>query len=251
MIRRFVRRVVIAGFCLSFLLAGSVGVACLLAVSAPSYYAKLVATHPSGGKSEAVEQRFEEIQADFRQWQTRSLRLQHANANRGERTVGFRLEADPDYDPSTDLYTVRVGQDELNALLASDDFRISGGQLTDLRVELRDGRFTVACSLATPAGPVVLSAGFAARDLEDDTLRLRLESVRVGRLPLPVELLDSWLPKQRSRLSGDLYLDTTGDAPELSLRLPEARGASPRTKSVACVDGAVVVQLTPALLPRD
>lgn len=246
MIRRFVLRVFLVGFLLSFLVASSVGVACYLAVSTPSYYAALLAKHGGGDEADAAEQRFEAIGADIKQWQMQSLMQQHAQAYGDAHLQGVDFEPDPDYDPAKDVYTVRVGQDDLNALLASDDFRISGGQLTNPRVDLRDGRVVFGCSIATPLGRLVLSTNFAPSTPEDDTLRLRLVSAHVGRLPLPLTWLSQWLPKQQHRLQGTLSLDTTGPTPELVLQLPSDGKKSPLAQSIECVRGYTVVQLTPA-----
>lgn len=248
MIRRACLKFLAAGAACFVLFVVSLGVVGCLAFSTPSFYSELLSTAPN---AEAAEQDLQQMRDDFLQWRARSLAIQKGNlpAARDARELARREFGD--YTPDGDTHTIRVSEEDINALLAAEEAKRGGGEVKQPRFRVEPGRVLMACTVVTPAGEVIFSAAFVPQQPTGDELRLRLTEARLGRLPLPIATVSRLLPRRNARLQGGLSLDSTGPLPELALQMTKGRGAAVRPKSIECQDGAVVVQLMAPLLSAD
>ncbi|TWT32281.1 hypothetical protein KOR34_40430 [Posidoniimonas corsicana] len=231
MVKRLLLKLFLVGAVCAVLLVVGLGTAGFLALRPPGFYSDLAANPPAAADAQAAEERIEQMREDFVYWRAQALQRQHPSG------------AEPGYQLENDLHTVRVSDAELNALLVAESSRLDAGELSDPRVRFEDDRASLAVTLATPAGDLVLSAAFAPAQPVGGDLRMRLVDARLGRLPLPVNTLSSWLPKQENRLSGALYLDTTGSAAELILRMDDRTKQAATPRSVRFTNGEAVVTL--------
>ena len=250
MIRRVLWKLLLAAVTCVVLFVTCVCVAGYLALRPPSYYSELVARQPRADESESAQQRLEQMRSDFLQWRARSLAIQKSQTvatveNRRDNPKG----AEAGYVAEEDVHTVRLSEDEVNALLASDKF--DSGEVRDVRIRFDEGQVVVAFTMVTPAGDVVLSAAFIPRPPSGDEARFQVASVRIGQLPLPIATISHWVPKREVRLDGELYLDATGPLPELVLRMGEGENETTRPQSIECTKGEVVVRLTAPTFLED
>ncbi len=249
MIRRILLKLLLAVATCVAIFITCVSVAGYLAFSPPSFYSELVARQPRTDEAEAAEQHLEQLRSDFLQWHARSLAIQQKQVFENDLGDLNRAEIGPV--AAKDVHTIRLSDNELNALLASDESGFNSGDVRDPRIRFDQGQVLLAFKLATPAGDVVLSAGFVPRPAVDEGARFQLAQVSIGRLSLPISTLSHWVPKKELRLHGDLYLDATGPLPELVLRTAKGGGESVTPKSIECAEGEFILRLTPPALLQD
>ncbi|TWT85214.1 hypothetical protein Pla123a_00200 [Posidoniimonas polymericola] len=251
--KRLVLRLLLAGFVCFGLVLFCIGTAVTLALWSPSFYSERASLSADPAAVQAAEQHFEQLRDDYLRWRAASLqpaREKPAKANNDVIAALFAAQpAQPNHSPT---HTIRVTEDEINTLLVSDGPH--AGQVSAPRIRLVDGRVLVGVALATPFGELVVSAGFAPQPIANgaaagnpapnNELRLQIDNARIGRLPLPLSALTSLLPKEKSRLQGNLFLDTTGELPELALRMDKPGQPTPLPHSLEIADGELIVKLT-------
>lgn len=243
--KRLVLRLLLAGVACFALFVLCVGTAVTLALWSPSFYSDLAAHQVDPAAAQAAEQRFNQLRDDYLRWRAASLRPPRDQPTPPNNDVIAALLAAPPVDqrPSP-THTIRVSEADINVLLAADPPR--AGQASAPLIRLVGGRVLVGFALDTPAGDLVLSAGFAPQPVgaNDNEVRMQIDSARLGRLPLPLTALVGLLPKEISRLQGNLYLDTTGSLPELALRMDQATQPTPLPQSLEIADGELIVKLS-------
>ncbi len=249
MIRSVLLKLLLAAAVCVAIFVTCVSVAGYLAFSSPSFYSELVARQPRVDEAEAAEQHLEQLRSDFLQWHARSLAIQQNQAVENE--LGNPDGVDKGPVAEEDVHTIRLSDDDVNALLASDESGFNSGEVRDPRIRFDQGQVLLAFKLATPAGEVVLSAGFVPRLAVDDEARFQVAQVSIGRLSLPISTLSHWVPKRELRLHGELYLDATGPLPELVLRTGKGGGETASPTSIECAQGEIVVRLTAPALPQE
>lgn len=207
------------------LVTATAAVACYLALQEPAFYSDLHKHPPTANEVKAAKTRLEQVRADYVLWRR-------------------RLQLDQPIDPALAVHEVRFSDAHLNAVLASETISLAGGALEDPRLRVTPGGIDFACGVVTPVARCVFSAELTPELTPDGVLTLRLESARIGRLPLPCQTLVGFLPRERSRLSGSLYLDLTATKPLITLDLAD-KAKTLLAQSVECSEGELAVRFVP------
>ena len=249
MVSRILLKLFFATVCFVVLVVTSLSAAAYLAFSTPSFYAELLDQPIEPAGAVAIEERLEAMRMEFVRWRQQSLAFQieqrklaevdRAEANR----EGDVPQPAPKYDPDKDLFTIRITEDEINAVLAAEADNRGKEDLSNPRIRIEEDQVQVAFTVASPVGELVLSAAFAPEQPEAGDLKLQITSASVGRLPLPLSTVVQYLPKKEAALKGDLMLDTTGKLPSLVLRSDGRDNEVAAPKSIRCVAGEIVVEL--------
>ncbi|MEN0110299.1 MAG: hypothetical protein AAF805_06210 [Planctomycetota bacterium] len=233
MILRVVRRAFRFAAVLAAGSVASLAIAAGLAVWPPGFYADWRDRAPTAQEVQAATARVNAQRESYLRWRVAAAA---AAAQRGE-------AAGPAPPPPTP-HEVSVTDGDLNRLLAAE----TRDALRSPCFRVTEGRIAVAAALPPELASLVVSCELAPRLTADGVAVLDIHSARVGRLPLPVGLVARFLPSERSRVSGNLYLDLTAGRPRLTLDLGD-RARSLRAQSLRCLDGRVVVRFAAATAP--
>lgn len=222
MVLRVVRRVFRAVAGLAVVSVASLAIASGLAVWPPGFYADWRSRTPSPEQVEAAATRVKSEREAYVRWRA------HAEAAGAE-----QLEALPHEVSFTDA--------DLNTLLVAE----ASDSLKAPCFRVSEGRVAVAAALPPDLGSLVLSCELAPRLTPEGVAVLDIRSASVGRLPVPIGIVASFLPRGRHRVSGNLHLDLAEARPRLALDLGDA-ARSLRADSLRCLDGRVVVRFAAA-----
>lgn len=108
-----------------------------------------------------------------------------------------------------------IRQDELNAWIAEE--MPSGGEgLIDPRIILQDGQLLLASRLSNEGFSVVMTAELTPH-ITADQLVLEINHVRIGRVPLPIDLIAKFLAEQNAGRPQPVTLDATSSPPRLCI----------------------------------
>lgn len=235
MFKKTIRRLIrIAGIFVG-LLVTTICVAGFLALQEPAYYTELRKQQPTAGELAAATEQVESHRIAYLKWRSQSLADQRERLNQAEPRVGQPDGLGPI------AHEVRCSDANLNTLLAAETSRLGDVTIRDPRVRVTPGRLDFACGILTPLARFVLSAELAPELLPGGVLTLDIESVRVGRVPLPCKTLAGFFPRQKVRLSGALYLDTTDPTPRLTLDLSD-KANKLLAESLECTEGELTVR---------
>lgn len=235
MFKKTVLRLLRVAGILICLLITTICVAGYLALREPAYYSALRAYQPTAEELAAATEHLEGQRLAYLQWRSQSL------ADRRDRPKQAVPLAGQPKDPAPIAHEIRCSDANLNTLLTSETSRAGDITIKDPRVRVTSGQLDLACTVLTPWATFVLSAELAPQLSAEGVLTLDIESVRVGRIPLPCETLAGFFPPQKSRLSGALYLDTTDPTPRLTLDLSD-KANKLLAESLECGEGVLTVR---------
>ena len=204
------------------LLVTALCVAGYLALQEPEYYAAWRSHQPTAAELAAATASVESERAAYLRWRSQSL---------------ARI---PDA-PAPDAHEVRFTDADLNVLLATEGRQVCGGRVEVPRVRVTQGRVDIAFGVQTAVARCVLSAELAPSLSQEGVLILEVRAVRLGQLPLPHEALAQFLPRERHRLSGSMYLDLAAPKPRLTIDLSD-QTRSLLAESLECEDGRIAVR---------
>jgi uncharacterized protein YpmS len=259
MFKRIVIRVVRVGLTLVGLIVTATLVAGYLALSAPAFYVERRTAADSPAELAAAKAEFEQSRAAAVAWLAASASRQQAQRAAAPAPAALP-GADPGafdgaYDPTRDVHTFRATEQQLNALLASQQ-RGRGEGLHNARVRLGDDAIELGAELGVALGgraknssrSLVLSVVLQPTLTADGTLRLDIKSARAGRLPIPLRTILRWLPRPVVLPARDATLDLNPQSPHLAVKLPHSGPKSPTIKSIRCTTGEIIVELVPPVL---
>jgi hypothetical protein len=263
MFKRIVIRMVRVGLTLVGVILTATLVAGYLALSEPAFYVERRTAADSPAELAAAKAHLEQSRAAAVEWLTASASRQQAQRAGAPAPAPFSgalpgadLGAfDGPYDPTRDVHTFRATEQQLNALLASQQ-RGTSDDLQNVRVRLGDDVIELGAELGVALGggaknssrSLVLSVVLQPTLTADGTLRLDIQSARAGRLPIPLRTILRWLPRPVVLSAQDATLDLNPQAPHLAVKLPRSGPDSPTIKSIRCAAGEIVVELAPPVL---
>ncbi|QDU89218.1 hypothetical protein Pla175_26050 [Pirellulimonas nuda] len=247
MVLRTLRRLLLAAVAAVVCLASGAAVVTWLALQEPGFYAELRTAQPSPDQSDAVVREITQMKADFVHWRDRS----HARRPTPAPNAPAAVPADGrSYDAESDTIVLRITEQQLNGILASDAFKLSG-DLSNPRVRLKGGRIELGAELSTPHARCIVSAGLKPSLTDTGALRLDIESIRVGRVTIPFRWLLARLP-QAIVLSGrDAEIDLTPPTPHIQFKSLSRGVKAPTVQSVTCDEGMIVVELATPVQSRS
>lgn len=240
MIRKFVKRCLLAG----------------LLLSAPAYYTAQSADQPISAEVQAALQEIEDFTATlekFVRWGASDLARMEAHpaalskiADDGEQDLPRRSKANTkliEYtlDTTRDAITVSLTEQHLNACLL-EAFGKSRTQVRQPQIALQNDMIRFAVTLKTAATDLVFSCDFVPAKTNQSKLTCELHAVRVGRLPLPATTALRYYMSTNPSLPAELALDVAGNRPKLTIN-PMPRDAHLQLDAVSVVDGKICITL--------
>jgi hypothetical protein len=264
MLKRIVVRVIRVGLTLFGLLVAATLLAGYLAMSGPAFYVERTTAAATRAEQAAAQEQFEQSQAAIAAWLAASASRQQAQLAGSSPPVGIAGEVrvaawQEPYDPTRDVYVFRATEQQLNSLLAGQEHS-AGDSLQNVRVRLSEGGAELGAEIRADLGgaksssrTLVLSMVLQPTLTADGTLRLDIQSARVGRLPIPLRTILRCMPRPIVYSAHDADLDLNPESPHLALKLPRSDSATPTIKSIHCLRGEIVVELLPPVLkaPRN
>ncbi|MFK7819634.1 MAG: DUF2140 family protein [Planctomycetaceae bacterium] len=232
MIKKLIKRTLLVGAALAVAAILCAIVCIYLAFQQPDFYAELRTSEPAPTQNEDVEQRV----ANLEEWARKSLSLQRAK-KRGENN-----KAAQEYDPQTDTFSLRLSQSELNAELNSK----SDGDVREPRIRLMENQIQVGAEIAANEKQVVFSVDLQPTVTPNSTLELDIQGARIGKLPLPLNWLLSFVGDKK--LSNKVRLGMSGERPVFAVDLFKDERRSARVKSIKTSPGEITIEfLAPQL----
>ncbi len=237
MIRRVLRRCLIAGAIVTGLVVVTVVIAGFLALRTPGFYAERLESPLSLAEQAAAKAHWQHVTQSYDQWLAHSVTMQ-------------RTDAANEYDPSQDRHVLRVTESHINALVASNKFPTRGA-VQNPRFRINDDQTEVAFQLVSENVTCVVSAVLKPTLRTDGRLQLDILSARVGQLPIPLRTLIKCSPGEIKHTQGGMELDFTLPSPHITLKVFNRVGQSAKPKAVHCMDGELLVEFVAPSLPRS
>ncbi|TWU30319.1 hypothetical protein [Bythopirellula polymerisocia] len=231
MIFNFLKRCFLACVLATMFVFGTVAVCCVLACSAPDFYASAITEPVDEADNEAAIKELEQIvssmdlflklnASDFQKLQalpenafaTLAEDQQHA-----KRRVPFELKRllhSPNV--TQDTFAVSLTERHINALL-SKELGKDDGELRRPHVSLEGDMIRFAVTLVTPVAEVVLSCDFELAKTNLTDLTFDLHAARVGKLPLPIATVLKQYMRTNPVLPQGIKLNIDGERPTLSI----------------------------------
>ena len=245
MLRRLCFRLFLCCLALAGILTALLCFAGYLATREPAFYAELKSQEFSQVDQKLAEANLRLLEKNFERWSARSIALQQAQKRNPNLAPQEFLQGE--YDPASDVHVVRITDQHLNAMLASAD---SHGEWQRPRIMISDGRIDFACEIVTPELSCIVSAGLQPTVTDEGQLQLDILSTHVGRLPLPLETLWSWV-REMDVSEGDVEIDRLSPKPRLRWNLMPQDLASPTVRSIECREGQLVIEFCAPVLKRE
>lgn len=216
-----------------------------LATREPGFYVELKSQEFSSSEQKLAELKFRQLEKDFERWREHSLSRQRAQGPNAD--ADSLEEPHEKYDPTEDMHVVSITDRQLNAMLAAAETE-TRGEWQKPRVRIVTDRIDVACEIVTDEVTCVACVELQPSVTGEGRLQLDIVSAQVGKLPLPLETLWSWLPKDTKMSNADVELDLTSSTPRLRWRLVEQASNSPTIRSVDCRTGEIAIKLSAPVL---
>lgn len=234
--------------CVAFvgLLVVSVCLAGFLATREPGFYVELKSEEFTSTEQKLAEVNMRLLEKQFEGWTARSLSLQRQSAQPGQ--VGVLAALQGEYDPAKDTHVVRIAERQLNAMLSSTEAQ-TRGDWQKPRVRIVDDRIDVACEIVSKELSCVVSASVRPTMTEDGKLQLDLISAQVGKLPLPLSTLWSWL-REMDIKEGEVEIDRTSTRPRLHWKLAQRDAESPSVNTIECRAGELAIEFRAPVLKQ-
>ena len=251
MLRRIVVRLFLSCIVISSLVAGLIGYAGYLVLREPAFYSELRSQEFSSAEHKLAEIYVRQLERDFERWNANAILRQRQSAaveSPQATLVGVRQD---EYDPRIDSHVVRVTQQQINALIASQK-ATSQGDWRNPRIRIASGCIDLAIEIVEPEVSCVLSTQVRPTIAATGQLQLDIISAHLGKLPLPLQTLWNWIPRDLDQAASDLKLDLASPKPRLRFSLGGHLTETAKVRSIECREGEIVVEFrAPILEQRD
>ncbi|QEG37615.1 hypothetical protein [Bythopirellula goksoeyrii] len=260
MIFKLLKRCILFCVLVAMFVFGTVAVCCVLACSAPSFYASAIAKPVDGADNEAALKEMEQIvssmeiflklnASDFQKLQAlpenafAELAEDQQHAQRSVPAALKRMLSSPGV--TQDTFAVSLTERHINALLSKEVGKDSG-ELRRPHVSLQADMIRFAFTLATPVAEVVLSCDFEFEKTNPTDLTFDLHAARVGRLPLPIMTVLKQYMRTNPVLPHGIKLNIDGERPKLTINVIPDEGVL-RLDNLYVADGEIHFLLRSAI----
>lgn len=249
MIRKLILRCLLLGFVFLVVVVTAACFTGYYAIQQPEFYTTLRDEKPSEYEQKMTTLYFKQTVHELEQWTARSIARQQGQPTASVASpLAYLTSAfQGEYNPREDVRAITITEKQINTLIASQK-ATSQGDWRNPRLRFQQDHVDFAFEIVTQEISCVMSASLKPTLTDDGRLRFDLLGARVGKVPLPLGLMLSYLPDEVNVANEDMELHLTASTPHVYFNLPVTSAEVPSVAALECTDGAISLELLPPVV---